>query len=93
MGTLILLVRLLISNILFYTLDTTFPYSAVGTYRFKTANTGGRGCIVCFRFYTSDYIPYHNNMTFDRREAITKLLEAVNYKIEEIRNSAIESFF
>jgi predicted Holliday junction resolvase-like endonuclease len=31
-------------------------------------------------------------MTFDRREAITKLLEAVNYKIEEIRNSAIESF-
>ena len=32
-------------------------------------------------------------MTFDRREAITKLLEAVNYKIEEIRNSAIESFF
>jgi hypothetical protein len=32
-------------------------------------------------------------MTCDRREAITKLLEAVNYKIEEAMNSAIGSFF
>ena len=31
-------------------------------------------------------------MTRDRREAITKQLEAVNYRIEEARNFAIESF-